>query len=1029
MTDTARDATDSEDEQEVEENQDDDGRHHGSSKTIQWTSEEQSSVMAFYGLQSLFPQTWADTRDDITHPFPSSASLIKQPSVAIAAKTTLASAVVHAEQEAALDAVDPLGIKDLKNRNMKRRRSSLLQQHQGASQNSDSYTYSLSISSKHFNAPYFLRHVHKNTSYRDLEQGAQRLKVAIDHRQDVIKNLVKTHFAQFVGAKSTIDDFYEQMRKKSLTASEEYGISPFEKTISSVHSTAASLYTPLLERRAKAEKIRMTLGILNQWRFFFNLPSVVRQHIQAEKYDALVRDYQKGKYMLRKSFGIASQNQSRKRAADKDKDALLPQHYKSVFEKVWDEVERLVDECRANLFVMLKDVHSSLDVRLRVAGYLSDLDAKEEPVLALLDSLHTWILKDLMTAYAAHHKAVESLDYTQAVPLSLRHISKLLQNEYECVATRVDVRIWKLSVMLVKNMTKILGRLPDFWRVGKVWCESSKTDVKNSAYGSGGSGGASGGGGKRRLDAKRVDVCQKRIVEVLDLFNRLLSGAFFLEEDFALLRLHSTENVSSNVKMDDSPSSPAAKTVTAAAGPNIVPLPHRAALFLHTHPLISVHYSLVTLHTLHTRCSSLPNALSLPSPAFIRGTYNLTNQLTQVICANLIEVSRGWWRYEHDMWVDSSAIAVWGRMSRAVLTGLSRIVGMSEGYGEGGDVRKEAQVRRAEENVVDAVEESVVGILDGLCFLAMEWEPNERQLNGNTEVPEWSETGASPSTPDFVSGISEKVEVLGLHQARYVNISDKSSRLLHILTVLTFFHSHTLSTLSTHFHALFTAALSSFPAVPSLFSLLLNTLVQRFAEPLHHAIHAGLLNAGADYENMQRVGGVRAWAGRCVMGVVQVVAGLEGVRVVEADASLYSSDDPADHKDEAKSTSLLSLILSRILDTVSLLLFNTVAHVLPLSASAHLQLVIELEYLQTTFDNYLTPEAHKMFDIIYGMLEDGVAGKSEERETGNEKERIEEARMYLEDMRDGTWGVVRCFGVGIESEQNDPTPGEGNDKD
>lgn len=64
---------------------------------------------------------------------------------------------------------------------------------------------SLLISSRNFDAKRFLREVHKGTSYRDLELGAERLHEAIEHRQDVIKNLVKTHFAKFVNAKSTID--------------------------------------------------------------------------------------------------------------------------------------------------------------------------------------------------------------------------------------------------------------------------------------------------------------------------------------------------------------------------------------------------------------------------------------------------------------------------------------------------------------------------------------------------------------------------------------------------------------------------------------------------------------------------------------------------------------------------------------------------------------------------------------------------------------------------------------------------------
>ena len=64
---------------------------------------------------------------------------------------------------------------------------------------------SIFISEKNFSPKAFLKEVHKNTDYKELEQGVARLKQSIAERNETTKALVKKHFAKFVNAKSTID--------------------------------------------------------------------------------------------------------------------------------------------------------------------------------------------------------------------------------------------------------------------------------------------------------------------------------------------------------------------------------------------------------------------------------------------------------------------------------------------------------------------------------------------------------------------------------------------------------------------------------------------------------------------------------------------------------------------------------------------------------------------------------------------------------------------------------------------------------
>ncbi|KAJ3041591.1 hypothetical protein HDV00_009068 [Rhizophlyctis rosea] len=368
-----------------------------------WTLEEQAAVMNFYGLSNLYTQFWNEDQ--------MAAGPVKSPSVASFSNEPAPAPIVTPEP--ALDLSDPLGIKESiygrKNRRMNLTADSSQISH-------------LLITSKNFNPTQFLREVHRTTSYRDFELGAERLQAAIDDRMDVIRNLVKTHFAKFVNAKSTIDSFYQEMRRQNLISSEDYGITPFAKSIDELGRKAPDLYAPMLERRRKAEKIRITLSILEQWKFFFNLPSVLQDYIRKSTYDAAVRDYKKGKYLMQSSFSTAPSPTStnptiitNNRERDKDTNTLLPQHHRKVFEKVWAEVDKIVDGLRKELFRLLGDPTTPLEVQERHIMYLIDLDADVDPVWFYLENQYKWICRQLVDVYSAHADRLNALH--QAVTL------------------------------------------------------------------------------------------------------------------------------------------------------------------------------------------------------------------------------------------------------------------------------------------------------------------------------------------------------------------------------------------------------------------------------------------------------------------------------------------------------------------------------------------------------------------------------------------------------------------------------------
>jgi hypothetical protein len=152
---------------------------------------EQEIVVKYYNLESFGQAVWKQSTVDVAsiarsmsagalledhHPQQKSLSKAKQQQIIV-------------DMDTADDMRDPLQINDSFFREMrvKNPRPQLL------------------ISSKAFDPTYYLVTVQVDASYKDLEAGTEKLKQSIQQRTQVMKNLVKTHFAKFVSAKTTID--------------------------------------------------------------------------------------------------------------------------------------------------------------------------------------------------------------------------------------------------------------------------------------------------------------------------------------------------------------------------------------------------------------------------------------------------------------------------------------------------------------------------------------------------------------------------------------------------------------------------------------------------------------------------------------------------------------------------------------------------------------------------------------------------------------------------------------------------------
>lgn len=84
------------------------------------------------------------------------------------------------------------------------------------------------------------------------------------------------------------------------------------------------------------------------------------------RYDAAVRDYKKGKNIIQSSFKDDRKDKSRLQF-DKS-ESLLPKNYQSVFEKLWEEVEKVAADFREELFKSLRVASTPVETQEKIIG-------------------------------------------------------------------------------------------------------------------------------------------------------------------------------------------------------------------------------------------------------------------------------------------------------------------------------------------------------------------------------------------------------------------------------------------------------------------------------------------------------------------------------------------------------------------------------------------------------------------------------------------------------------------------------------
>lgn len=125
---------------------------------------------------------------------------------------------------------------------------------------------------------------------------------------------------------------------------------------------ADQVFLPVLENSAKAQKLRTTLGVFERSKFFFNLPGSLMESIDTGRYEAAMRQYNKGKFMLDSRPGQLLPVEAGGNAASMARQ-------KRILGKVWANVEKVMGDMKTLLLARLQEPGRSVEDMERAIEY------------------------------------------------------------------------------------------------------------------------------------------------------------------------------------------------------------------------------------------------------------------------------------------------------------------------------------------------------------------------------------------------------------------------------------------------------------------------------------------------------------------------------------------------------------------------------------------------------------------------------------------------------------------------------------
>ncbi|KAF6265699.1 exocyst complex component Sec5-domain-containing protein [Scenedesmus sp. NREL 46B-D3] len=144
----------------------------------------------------------------------------------------------------------------------------------------------------------YLAVFHEGSSAGELAAGLRALDRELGERTGQLKQLVKQNFDRFISCKTTIDDIYVKLQHIESTST---GISTevLYSAIQQVQDGASTVFGPILERSAKAERIRSVQLLLRRFQGLFSAPQRITAHAAARDFEQVTAEFKKANGLIK----------------------------------------------------------------------------------------------------------------------------------------------------------------------------------------------------------------------------------------------------------------------------------------------------------------------------------------------------------------------------------------------------------------------------------------------------------------------------------------------------------------------------------------------------------------------------------------------------------------------------------------------------------------------------------------------------------------------------------------------------------